>query len=96
MVGGQTGTTCHPLRQRRITLYQCVAFLPKACDMPVTELNPLSDDKGPLVTFRPTCTEINLVVVVGGGGLHKWMHACAFTGPHSQHPGCSPAPQGHK
>lgn len=36
--------------------------------MPVTELNPLSDDKGPLVTFRPTCTEINLVVVVGGGG----------------------------
>lgn len=35
------------------------AFFLKAPDMPITQLNPLSNDEGPLVTFTPTCEEKN-------------------------------------
>lgn len=34
-----------------------VAFFLRAPDMPITQLNPLSDDERPLVTFTSTCGE---------------------------------------
>lgn len=34
-----------------------VAFFLRVADMAITQLNPLSDDEGPLVTFTSTCVE---------------------------------------
>lgn len=36
-----------------------VAFFLRAPDMPITQLNPLSDDEGPLATLTSTCEEKN-------------------------------------
>lgn len=32
-----------------------MAFFPGAPDMPIIQLNPLSDEEGPLVTFTSSC-----------------------------------------
>lgn len=69
-----------------------MAFFLRVPDMPITQLNPLRDDEGPLVTFTSTCEEKN----PAGNGQTSMLRVCKYTQLFKYMHALSPARQGYE